>query len=444
MAKILLLDYEESEFRQLLDKKFDVELRKTNWKTGRVESLRPPQDCRVVLYQVNLDNEASGLHTGDSAGFEKIVADGGAIICFIGACKEYHLNNVIGTIPQLKFEENNLPDKIVEIKDEPFHSLFLQFQAFISHAYELFPASNSLGKVIQLEGEAPSAAGELLILAESLRNLPISVMLRKGKGFYLLLPWFGDKNAEVSAFLLERILPEIAPQLTIEEEEEENWLDASDYVFPELQDAINKLEEENTRHRQVIRQLEEEIGEIKSKEQEPFNKLLTAEGKDLVQAVIMALKHIDWIKVVDVNEYWKRVIRVPEEDLWLLDEDERSVETLIREAHLSLVLVRGGAAGANEEDCLLLQRFKGRRMQEFNNTKMKALLIGNYFVRVEAKFREVPFAETQISEAAKDGNGLLTTYELFKAIKAEKENKITKATIREQITTKVGLIAFDY
>lgn len=83
-------------------------------------------------------------------------------------------------------------------------------------------------------------------------------------------------------------------------------------------------------------------------------------------------------------------------------------------------------------------------MQEFNNTKMKALLIGNYFVQVEAKFREVPFTETQISEAAKDGNGLLTSYELFKAIKAEKENRITKASIREQIVNKVGLITFDF
>jgi len=49
MAKIMLLDFEESDYRRLLDKKFDVELRETNWRSGRVESLLPPQDCRVVL-----------------------------------------------------------------------------------------------------------------------------------------------------------------------------------------------------------------------------------------------------------------------------------------------------------------------------------------------------------------------------------------------------------
>jgi hypothetical protein len=83
-------------------------------------------------------------------------------------------------------------------------------------------------------------------------------------------------------------------------------------------------------------------------------------------------------------------------------------------------------------------------MQEFDNTKIKALLVGNYYSRTEAKLRERPFTENHINEAAKDGNGLLTTYELFKAIKAEKEQKITKEAIREQIKSKVGLITFDY
>jgi hypothetical protein len=74
---------------------------------------------------------------------------------------------------------------------------------------------------------------------------------------------------------------------------------------------------------------------------------------------------------------------------------------------------------------------------------MKAILIGNYFNEIEAKLRDIPFTDTQIGEAAKDGNGLLTTYEMFKAIKAEKENKITKDAIRNQLITKVGLITFD-
>jgi hypothetical protein len=442
MAKILLVDFEESEFRHLFNKKFDVDLKQTNWKTGRVESLRPPQDCRIVFYQANLNNDATGLHAEDAAEFERIVSDGGAIVCFIGDCREYHLTNVVGDIPHLKFEENSLPDKIVEIKDEPFSGLFLHFRPYVTHAFELFTVNDNLGKVINLKEWDPPGEGELLVLAESIQNRPISVMLRKGKGFYLLLPWFGEKNIEVAAFVLERVLPDLAPQLTTDEEGV--WLDSYDYIFPALLDVFKQMEEENARHRQTMRQLEENIEDIKSTEQEPFSRLLIAEGKELQQAVVKALKYLNWTNVVDVNEYWRHVIRVPEEDIWLLDEDEQSIETLIREAQIVLVMVRSGKVGAKEEDCLLLQRFKGRRMQEFNNTRMKALLVGNYFIQTEAKLREGPFTETQISEAAKDGNGLLTTYELFKAIKAEKENKTTKEAIREQLAGKTGLITFDY
>ena len=82
-------------------------------------------------------------------------------------------------------------------------------------------------------------------------------------------------------------------------------------------------------------------------------------------------------------------------------------------------------------------------MQEFDNTRMKAVLIGNYFSAAEAKSRPAPFSAAQIEEAQKDGNGLLTSYELFRAIKAEKEGRVTKDAIRDQIKLKTGLITFD-
>jgi hypothetical protein len=193
-----------------------------------------------------------------------------------------------------------------------------------------------------------------------------------------------------------------------------------------------------------MRRFEEKIEELKTAEQDPFNNLLTAEGKELQQAVVNAFRYLGWPQVIDVSEYWKHVIRINEEDIWLLDEDQKTVEQLIRGGYLILVAVQSGEAGAKDDNSLLLQRYKGRRMQEFDNTKMKALLVGNFFCRVEAKQREIPFTEQQIGDAAKDGNGLLTTYELFKAVKAEKEGKISKEAVREQLKNKVGLISFDY
>lgn len=236
--------------------------------------------------------------------------------------------------------------------------------------------------------------------------------------------------------------PEVSPPF--ESEVHMNWLEAPDYMFPGLSEVYKEIQQEQEKHRLALARLEERINEIKSGEQAQFNKLLSAEGRELQEAVLKALKYLNWLNVVDVDEYWKRVFRVKEEDIWLLEEDEKSVEQLIQDSPVTMVTVKAGPEGASDEECLNLQRHKGRRMQEFNNTKLKAVLIGNYFDQVEAKLREVPFSESQISEAEKDGNGLLSTYELFKAIKAEKEKRTTKEAIREQFKSKVGLITFEY
>ena len=236
--------------------------------------------------------------------------------------------------------------------------------------------------------------------------------------------------------------PGASPQLA--GEVDMNWLESPDYMFPGLLEVYKEIDAEKEKHSQVLARLEGRINEIKSSEQAQFNKLLTAEGRDLQEAVLKALKYLNWLNVVDVDEYWKRVFRVKEEDIWLLEEDEKSVEQLIQDSPVTMVTIKSGPEGASDDDCLNLQRHKGRRMQEFNNTKLKAVLIGNYFHQVEAKLREVPFSDSQIGEAEKDGNGLLATYELFKAIKAEKEKRTTKEAIREQFKSKVGLITFEY
>lgn len=442
MSKILLIDFNDADYRYLLDKKFEVELRETSWKTGKVQSLEPPRDCRMVLYQADQGDFGSGLHAGDAERFERILSQGGAIICFVGNCQEYHLTSLVGSIPHLKFQENKLPDKIYEIKDSPFSSIFTQFRPFISRASELFPTHNGLGKTIDLAEWDPPSDGKLEVLAESFKNFPVSALLRRGGGFYLFLPWFGEKNVEVADLLLGQILPKMSPQLF--EPDGTTWLDSYDYIFPGLLDVYKQMEEENERHRQSLVRLEQKVEELKSTEQASFNRLLTGEGAELQEAVVKALRYLNWTQVINVDEYWKHVIRIKEEDVWLMEEDDRSTEELIRGSHITMVTIRGGERGAADDDCLLLQRYKGRRMQEFNNTKMKAVLIGNYFYATEAKLREVPFTETQINEAAKDGNGLLTTYELFKAIKAEKEKKTSKEVIREQLRNKTGLITFEY
>jgi len=44
----------------------------------------------------------------------------------------------------------------------------------------------------------------------------------------------------------------------------------------------------------------------------------------------------------------------------------------------------------------------------------------------------------------KDGNGVLTTYDLFKAVKAIMENNIKKEEIQKQMQVQTGQIQFNF
>jgi len=442
MAKILLLDFSGEEARQLQAEKWDVEAFETNWKSGRVESLVPPLDCRIVFFQLNLGDAGSGLHVGDAANFEAILLEGGVIVAFLGAGEEFHLENLFGPIPSLKLEANKRPALINSVAESPAGRLLQEFASHIVKSYELFPDEDETKEVLSLPEAQGMVAVEAQILARNYRRRPIAAALRKGKGWLFLLPWFGEKNVEVVRYMLRQTLPALVPPLF--EENPFAWVESPDYYFPALINVFKEIQEESRRHRETIFRLRNQAEELKKNEQEPFFRLLTSQGEDLKKAVFNAFTYLEWPHVVDVDEYWKRVIRIKEEDIWLIDDAKgRTVEEKIRTSPLFLVIIRSGPGSAPDSDLVVLQKFKARRMQEFDNTKMKALLVGNYHFRQDARSRPVPFTSEQIEEAVADGNGLLTTAELFFAIKAEKEKKISKEAILKAIREKTGLISFD-
>lgn len=442
MAKILMIDFSEEEIRQLQAEKWDVEGLETNWKSGKVASLVPSLDCRLVFFQLNLGDSGPGLHVGDAANFEGILLDGGVITCFLGAGEEFHLTNLFGPIPGLKLEVNKRPSFINKIADSPAGRLLEEFMPQIVKSLELFADEDETSHFLTIF-EDGTAYHQIEVLARNYRRRPVAACLRKGKGYLLLLPWFGPNNIDVIRYMLRQTLPSLVPYLF--EENPFAWIESPDYYFPALKSVFQQIQEEIERHRQNIFRLRNQAEELKRTEQEIFFQLITSQNEVLKKAVIHAFNYLEWPLVVDVDDYWKRVIRTKEEDIWLINDLEgKTIEEKIRRSSIILVVMRSCLGPASESDLTSLQKFKARRMQEFDNTKMKAVLLGNYYLRQDARTRSIPFTQEQIEEAVADGNGLMSTSDLFWAIKAEKEGRISKEAIRNTIIEKKGLITFNY
>lgn len=438
MAKILLLDFNEAERDHLVAQKYDVEARFTGWTTGKDEPFDLPQENEIVFYQVG-DVAAEGRadrHARVHEALTERVREGARVVCFIGGGDTPQLTNIIGPVAGLQFRDCARADAVVFNPRALFHVPFERFRPFIAKAYRLLPETFAEG----VWEKETASNGKFEFLAKSTDGAPVAMILMKGKGHVLLLPSFGPKNVEVVDCILKDKLP-LGAELP--EEPAGDWLDGEEYAFPDLKAMIVRREEEKKRFDEVFADFDRQIKEMKAVGQEEFHRLLKGDGAVLRKAIVHAFRYLGWGRVVDVDEYWKNVIRNKEEDAWLIDPGDSPVETGIRKGELVIILVRSNKNWATDDDCALLQKYKGRRMQEFDNTRMKAFLVGNYFSATEAKLRDNPFSASQVEEAQKDGNGLLTTYELFQAIKAEKENRISKDAIREQIKVKTGLIKFD-
>ena len=436
MSKIVLIDFDEKDREGLRAEGFDAEL----LAAGEGEPSRPgvPPDLETLFFQMGRPGQEGRAWNGLASEITPLVEGGARVVCFVGTGDLVDLTGVIGMFPDLHFQDADPSEDVIHRPKVPFSLIFDRFRPSITHAYKLFqdPVPEDLWD------KGSSVNGHYEFLAKGRDGRPVSVLIRKGKGFYLLLPSFGPKNAEVAGFFLKDVAPLLDLKAT--EAPEYGWLDGDEYTFPVLKDLLARRQDEVRRHQQALREIEDSLKEARATEQESFNRLLKSEGPELSKAIVQALSYLGWGKVVDVDEYWKKVIRSKEEDVWLIEAGDQSIEVSLQREPLILVLVRGGRNWATDDECVLLQKYKGRRMQEFDNTKMKAVLIGNYFLAQEAGARTSPFSPLQVEEAQKDGNGLITTYELFKAVKAEKEGKVRKEDIRGQLAAKTGLVRFEW
>lgn len=437
MSKVLLVDFDESDKKHLSDQKYDADLVSggaTEETGGLVASLGGSEAVFILL--TSQSGRGSAVYpSGSREALDAVMTGGGLVALFLDQTDPVRLASVIGGPAPLTLEEVPRPEGIIFSPRALFHVPFERYRPYLRKAFKILA-----GPLPEGEWKVQPAGGPSLdVFAKSPDGFPVSVLMRVGKGALWLLPSFGPKNIEIVGFMLKN---RSFMESLSEGEIRPQWLDDEEYSFPEVKALSERKDEEVRRHALAMAELDGLIVEEKKRSQECFLNLLSAEGQEFKRAVLETLRYLGWARAIDVNDYWKKVIRGREEDIWLMDASDRPLEAGLRMEELIMIVIRSDKNWAGDDDCALIQKFKGRRMQEFGNTRMKAILVGNYFSASEPKQRRSPFSAVQIEEAVKDGNGLMSTWELFKAVKAEKEGRLTKGFIREAIGTRNGLIEF--
>lgn len=430
MSKTLLIDYSPGELEELKKAKLpcDFILKETNWKSGKTENLIPPDGCNLVFYKVNYPSNSSGLHVVDKENFELIVKNGGVIVVFAGNCSYFQTTNLIGGV-NLNLKQVDHPTYIGFATNSIFNKVFSIYGSKITLSNRFFDEATS-------ESDLPLDFGQgYQVIAVNMQNyLPVAFYKKEGKGFYLYLPFFSDIE-EITKFLIEQILTEIKPELF--EDKENKWLEKEQYYFPDLNESIKQKNEIILEFEAKINESDKNIEQAKAK-QNIFNDLLIQTGEELKDSVALALEYLGF-EIIDVDKFFEGEEREKDEDLWVFKSKNKD----IKKDFVLITEVKGKKRSASDDDCTTVNRYVARRMREFVNTKMKGLFIFNHYNTIEALKRNQGFSKKQIKDAEHDGNVLITTYTLFKLIKAQKEGKTTKAQIIHKIINEVGEITYE-
>ena len=385
MSKVLLVDFDENDKEYLADQKYDADLVRgdaADEAGGWAASLGGSEAVFILL--TSQPGRASAVFpAGFREGLDAAMSRGELVALFLNQAEPAQLASVIGELAPLSPEEVSRPEGITFSPRALFHVPFERYRPYLRKAFKI-----SAGPLQEGEWKVQSPGRPSLdVFAKSADGFPVSALMRVGKGALWLLPSFGPKNIEIVGFMLKNRSfmesfseGELMPQ----------WLDDEEYSFPEVKVLSERKDEEVRRHALAMAELDRLIEEEKKRSQECFHNLLSAEGPELKRAVLETFRYLGWARAIDVNDYWKKVIRDKEEDIWLMDASDRPLEAGLRMEELIMIVIRSDKNWAGDDDCALIQKFKGRRMQEFGNTRMKAVLVGELFLRQRTEAETEP------------------------------------------------------
>lgn len=261
--------------------------------------------------------------------------------------------------------------------------------------------------------------GDLVAFAQGVKDKPV----------YFVLPQTDDATKlELVKRLFEGILyegfSEYFPLI-----EESKWIHKSQYAIPEVQmieEQITELDREFNEKKSNL-----ELQKVDLSHKYGFlQKLITATGEELVQAMIVYLKWLGYEHVIDKDTTAKDVL-------------EEDIQVNIGEDGLLIIEVKGIYRTSQDSECSQIDKIRYRRQKQNKDREIHALYVVNHQRGIEPLLRQKsPFTIEQKDDAISCDRGMVTTWQLFNMYKAVKAGIISKEKVKECLLH-YGVITFE-
>ena len=261
--------------------------------------------------------------------------------------------------------------------------------------------------------------GELVSFAQAFEEEPI---------FFVLPQADDDTKLEIIKRLFEGILYENFSSYfpTIEKSK---WIHKVLYAHPEVRkidDEIISLEKDYLARKEQLEHQKEGI----SHSYDFLQKLITATGDDLVQAMIVYLKWLGFENVIDKDTTAEAVL-------------EEDIQVDLGGNRLLIIEVKGIYRTSQDSECSQIDKIRYRRLKQDRNREIYALYIVNHQRSIEPIARQnPPFTKEQMEDAVSCDRGMLTTWQLFKIYQAVELGAISKVHVRNSLI-QTGVIVFE-
>lgn len=261
--------------------------------------------------------------------------------------------------------------------------------------------------------------GEVVSFAQAFEEEPI---------FFVLPQADDDTKLEIIKRLFEGILYENFSSYfpTIEKSK---WIHKVLYAHPEVRkidDEIISLEKDYLARKEQLEHQKEGI----SHSYDFLQKLITATGDDLVQAMIVYLKWLGFENVIDKDTTAEAVL-------------EEDIQVDLGGNRLLIIEIKGIYRTSQDSECSQIDKIRYRRLKQDRNREIYALYIVNHQRGIEPVARQnPPFTKEQMEDAVSCDRGMMTTWQLFKIYQAVELGAISKVHVRNSLI-QTGVIVFE-